>query len=465
MHIAVHDCCLSRSSFAGNGTLRSWTATNRATSSRPSWRRASRVRNTPEPNSINLKVPQSDKSRAWKPETTFSGNKSGYVSSGARLAEIELVLGFPANRARTLHKLEKLALSLGRELSADEFVRLASVADATLTAAQVKARDWALQRTEGLGVALLLASVQLGFSTWYAVGKSALSDGVDPMAFALVREGMSSAILWAMALRIEGPFELKRKGDLQGFATLGTLCCLNVCGFLAGLQYVSELQASIMQPFVPVLVMGMCGALGIEQLTERNKIGVLMSSAGAIGATIAACGSGAADPSVDTEKLILGSLILVGQISAYAALTIYQRGFAGRYPPLTMTAAYYTFGALLTALLDMAAQGFDPHHLVENLGVFGYPFDGKLWGALLYAVIVATVFCFSAMTYASSKVSPNTVSVYNALQPLFSLAIGVAIFHNEINTAEVGSGGLIIAGLLFATTDSGTGKKENRAAE
>lgn len=56
----------------------------------------------------------------------------------------------------------------------------------------------------------------------------------------------------------------------------GLLCCLNVCGFLKGLSYVSDLQASIMQPFTPVVVMAICAAMGIEQLSNKTKLGVAL---------------------------------------------------------------------------------------------------------------------------------------------------------------------------------------------
>lgn len=66
------------------------------------------------------------------------------------------------------------------------------------------------------------------------------------------------------------------------------------------------------------------------------------------------------------------------------------------------------------------------------------------------------------MTYASSKVPANTVSVYNALQPLFSLMIGIAMFHHELNVEEAGSGALIIGGLLLATSEDSGDKQGNK---
>ena len=69
------------------------------------------------------------------------------------------------------------------------------------------------------------------------------------------------------------------------------------------------------------------------------------------------------------------------------------------------------------------------------------------------------------MTYASSKVSANTVSVYSALQPLFSLALGLAVFHQQVNLAEVGSGGLIIGGLLLAVGNDAKDEEEQVVEE
>ena len=63
------------------------------------------------------------------------------------------------------------------------------------------------------------------------------------------------------------------------------------------------------------------------------------------------------------------------------------------------------------------------------------------------------------MTYASSKVSPSTVSVYSALQPLFNLALGLMLFHDDVSTGEIASGALIIGG-LFLATESGSSASE-----
>eukprot|EP00951_Prasinocladus_malaysianus_P026302 scaffold233194_cov26-Prasinocladus_malaysianus.AAC.1 len=57
-----------------------------------------------------------------------------------------------------------------------------------------------------------------------------------------------------------------------------------------------------------------------------------------------------------------------------------------------MTAAYYTIGSLFTIVLELGSQGFDLEHVTSSLGVFGAPLNFQLWGALWYAVIMASKF-------------------------------------------------------------------------
>lgn len=73
---------------------------------------------------------------------------------------------------------------------------------------------------EQVVVAALLVSVQLSFSFWYVLGKGALDSGVDPMAFALMRESFASAALWAAALKFEGGLRLQQPGDIGRFVIL-----------------------------------------------------------------------------------------------------------------------------------------------------------------------------------------------------------------------------------------------------
>ena len=106
-------------------------------------------------------------------------------------------------------------------------MQVAESVDHALSSVQAQATSLLLQvlaqfdlDLETVGVDALLVLVQLAFSVWYIIGKAALQDGVDPLGFALVREGLSSVALWGMALKFEGPFTLQRPGDLQKFGVL-----------------------------------------------------------------------------------------------------------------------------------------------------------------------------------------------------------------------------------------------------
>lgn len=71
-------------------------------------------------------------------------------------------------------------------------------------------------------------------------------------------------------------------------------------------------------------------------------------------------------------------------------------------------------------------------------------------GALAFAVLGATVFCFTAMSYGSRKLKPSVSSSYITLQPMFVALLSLILFGTMLDVKELESGALVLIGLYFS---------------
>jgi drug/metabolite transporter (DMT)-like permease len=76
--------------------------------------------------------------------------------------------------------------------------------------------------------------------------------------------------------------------------------------------------------------------------------------------------------------------------------------------------------------------------------------DPTVAGALVFAVLGATVFCFTGMSYGSCKLKPSVSSSYITLQPMFVALISLVLFGTVLDSKEIAAGGVVVVGLYLS---------------
>ncbi|CAM9307207.1 unnamed protein product [Choristocarpus tenellus] len=117
------------------------------------------------------------------------------------------------------------------------------------------------------------------------------------------------------------------------------------------------------------------------------------------------------------------------------------------YPPATVTAWYYAVGSSFTLLL-CAFSGVRP---VDFL------LTGKIepWIALVYMVLLATVYTYNAYSWAINIVSPMTAVVYATLQPASTTILTMIFLGTTLQLGEVVGGVTVVTGLLVTVYAKG----------
>ena len=80
--------------------------------------------------------------------------------------------------------------------------------------------------------------------------------------------------------------------------------------------------------------------------------------------------------------------------------------------------------------------------------------SGKAWIAIIYIVLVPTVFVYYLNVWALTKVAPSIVAVYIYLQPLVAFGLAPAMLGETLNSRTLLSCLLIFAGVAVVTIRS-----------
>jgi len=306
-------------------------------------------------------------------------------------------------------------------------------------------------------VHLVLLSIQFAFAGWHVLGKTALNSGVEPLLLALYR-GLFSALLLIVTA-----WYLQKNGHINTilfqtkhsprFILMGFLNYGNMVGSIVGLKYTSAINYAILQPSIPVFAMGLSFFLGLEPATRMKALGVLVS---AVGAVYVECQSMSLTISEkESYQPILGNTIIISQCLSMAGLTVVQKPFMKTYPAIVVVAWHSLFAACFTTLTCMVSG-------LETLWFEAT--DTLAWVALVYAVVVASYYCYFAYGWALKVASPTVVLAYSTFQPVGTMILSYIFMGTHTTTENIIGGAIVVLGLVLTMWNSSKEeeKKDNR---
>lgn len=319
-------------------------------------------------------------------------------------------------------------------------------------------------RLAHLGVIL----AQLFFSGFHVVAAAVLTkeNNVDPLMFAFWRELLSCMFMLVVALRFSSPAESPqlrwpRLSDWLGFAICGYCSCSNVVGSLFALNYLRPTQFSVMQPIIPV-VAAVFNARQ-ERLSTRRVLGVLCAVAGAILVSSQLqlskdSGPESGSKGADTNTT-LGFVIAAVQVTSMATLVTIQKPLLQEegYDSTWFTLWYYSIGALFTVLF-VIQQAMSPHGLDAVIS------NPSVWLGILYAAVFATTFPFNAFSYAGKHLQAGTITLYVALQPLFTSLLSSFFLDSHPSLLDAAGAALVVTGLVV-TVDRQRDERSSQPAK
>jgi drug/metabolite transporter (DMT)-like permease len=286
-----------------------------------------------------------------------------------------------------------------------------------------------------------LVAVQMVFSTYAILGKELMEGGLNPIAFALLRE-LGSSVVYLIAIAALHPRRgggWPRRRDLRRFALCG--CCMfgNVFLGIVGLDLTTAALVSLLQPTQPVISTTLCAALGHERLTRLKVAGVLLCVAGATAMTLH--GSGGA-PTVSG-----GALVVLAQCVSGASYIVHQRPLLRRgYSPLVVSGVSYVLASSLTFVVGVAYfAAMAPRDRARVEVWEATPF---FFVVLSFCVLATTVFNYVVIAWVTGKLGATVVTCGTVLQGIFSCAIEYVVFRRPVAAGVAAGAAAVFAGLL-----------------
>ena len=184
-----------------------------------------------------------------------------------------------------------------------------------------------------------------------------------------------------------------------------------------GLAHTSPIDGSIINTVGPLLVLIISAAIGLDRLTRRKVIGLLLGMGGAIAVVL----TGA--KAEHERSQMVGNLLIFGAACTSACYMVWFKRLISRYRITTVMRWIYCIAALLILPFgaeDLIRTDFSALH-------------GRALAATIFVIFAPTYIPNLMLNYALRQVAPTITSIYGYLQPvlaiLFSVAMGLDRLH------------------------------------
>ena len=255
---------------------------------------------------------------------------------------------------------------------------------------------------------------------------------IDPLTLGTLRFGGAFLVLLPVVLVLRQPWPKGR--DWIAVTLLGLLyfCAYQVLYNVAFL-YTTAAHGSMVGATLALITMVVAALFGVERLSGRKIVGVLIATGGV---AIALAAGLAQAP----EGAWRGDFIMLAGILCWACHSVWSRPFIVRSSPLTFVTAGMGVGAACLFTLALARGGFD------GVAAFG----PAQWIAVTYLAIFGGAVAFYLWIFALQHATPTRVASTIAVHPI-SASIVAAIVIGEPVGLNLAVGVIaVLAGIWIA---------------
>src|SRR5215472_15751712 len=256
----------------------------------------------------------------------------------------------------------------------------------------------------------------------------------DPVTLGVFRFGTGFLILLPIALAMKSRWPRGR--DWIAVALLGILFffAFSVLFNLA-YSYTTAARGALTLSTMPLTTMLVGAALGVEKITRRKCVGVLVAVAGVFFALM----FGLTGAPAGAWRCELVMLVATMCMSLY---NVWSRPFIARSDPLAFLTAGMGAAAACLLVWAIAIHGFDA---VAQ-------FDAPQWIAIGYLGVVGSAGAFILWVFALGRTSPTKTAVTITVNPVFASIVGALAIGEGIGVNLIAGLIAVGVGIWIATT-------------
>ena len=288
---------------------------------------------------------------------------------------------------------------------------------------------------EWVGVLIAIVSSALG-GTAAAVTRYLVVGSADPLTLSILRWGIGFVCVLpvALVLHVRWPTRADWPGvALLGFAFYGLFFIL----YNLAVSYTTAARASLALSTLPLQTMIVGALLGIEALSWRKSIGVLIAVLG----VCAALASGLARAPAGAWR---GELLMAGAVLCMAFYNVYSRPFIQRSSALGFLAVGMGAGAVALVIVGL---------LTGRLAVL-QAFGQAQWLAGLYLGVAGGALAFILWVLALQRASPTRVAATMTVNPIAAALLAQQLVGEPLTVDLLLGLVAVFAGIWIATTQA-----------
>jgi len=269
---------------------------------------------------------------------------------------------------------------------------------------------------------------------------------IDPLTLASLRFGGGFLVLLPIALATRQPWP--RREDWAGVVLLALLyfCAYQVL-YNVAFVFTTAAHGSMIGSTLAFVTMLVAALFGVEPLSARKSIGVLLATGG----VAAALATTLADAPPMAWR---GDLLMLAGVICWACHSVWSRPFIARSAPLTFVTVGMGIGATCLAAIALARADLDT---VEAL-------RPAQWATVAYLAIFGGAAAFYLWIFALQHATPTSAASTIAVHPI-SASIFAAIVIGEPLRFNLALGVVaVLAGIFIAASKPRPPSREQAAS-
>jgi drug/metabolite transporter (DMT)-like permease len=255
----------------------------------------------------------------------------------------------------------------------------------------------------------------------------------DPVTLGVLRFGTGFLILLPIAIAKNVRWPRRRDWIAVGLLGILFFFAFSVL-FNFAYDYTTAARGALMLSTMPLITMLVGAAFGVEPLTARKTVGVLVALLGVFIAL--ALGLSHAPPGAWRGEAVM--FVATFCISLY---NVWSRPFIARSSPLAFLTVGMGAAAVCLFLWAILIHGFDA---VTR-------FQLPQWLAALYLGIFGSAGVFMLWVFALSRTTPTKTAVTITVNPIFASIVGAAAIGEKIGFNLIIGLAAVAAGIWIAT--------------
>ena len=282
-------------------------------------------------------------------------------------------------------------------------------------------------------VDLAMLGVTLVWGLNFVVVKHTL-DEMLPLTFNALRFVLSSALMASLTLLIHKNLRVRRR-DLPILVLTGLIGnALYQVLFIKGLALTTAGNSSLLVATNPIFIALLTAAFGLERITPRMWLGILLSFAG----IVLVIGSSGKGLGLNHATLPGDALTLLAGLcwGVYALLT---RPLVRRYTPIKVTTLSMLAGTpfiLLAAIPDLYAQDWSA-------------ITWRGWGGLGFSFFLSISMAYIVYSQAIRVMGNARTGIYSNLVPVVAMVAAALALGERVTGLQVAGALIILAGIYL----------------